>query len=310
LKLDKLIKDSKLVERLNRLDPDNASGSKNDGVNYWKGKKIVSLAEWKRKLVRGGKPFRKGTEEDQRLKEALQFFPDDYEEPLFAFAIPQELKIVANRWITQFRELMYFRKNMKCSRLLCFTCLLCPDKEKGGKFVGISRIIAKAIAVDKAEGEEKEDDNSNSSNTTATTTTPSLYPCPVLNRFKCPYDRKEMKDKPKSQQPLVRNEEEVRAEEDSNSYDIDLDYLFLLSSYSSLVESAFINAKKEGSMVPIKNVEDIYNALTDRETLDRLLQQDLGEEYLEYKDEIVEFFMHIKESVRMEDLTFYKPTDA
>jgi hypothetical protein len=300
LKLDKLINDSKLVERLDKLDPDNASGSKNDGINYWKGKKIVSMAEWKKKIGRNDKPFQEGRE-DQRIKEALQYFPDDYEKSLFTFVVPLELKEAGDKWYNQYLELMQFRNNLKCSRLLCFGCLLCPDKEKSGKLVGISRLIAKAIEVDSEE--EEEDDNSNS-----TTTTPPLYPCPVLNRFKCPYDRKEMKEKPKYQQHLVRNEEEVKEEkEDSNSYDVD--YLFLLSDYSFRLESAFIKAKKEGSAVPVKNVEDIYNALTDRETLDKLLQQELDEELLEYKDEIVEFFMSIKDTIRMEDLTFYNPSD-
>jgi hypothetical protein len=302
LKLDKLVKDSKLIERLDKLDPDNASGSKNDGINYWKGKKIVTLAEWKKKIGRKDKPFQEGIE-DQRIKEALQYFPDDYEKSLFAFVVPQELKEAGDKWYNQYLELMQFRNNLKCSRLLCFGCLLCPDKEKGAKLVGISRLIAKAVEVDR----EEEDDNSNS--TTTTTTTPSLYPCPVLNMFKCPYDRKEMKEKPKYQQHLVRNEEEGK-EEDSNSYDIDLDYLFLLSDYAFRVESAFIKAKKEESVVPIKNVEDIYVALTDRETLDKLLQQELGEEQLEYKDEIVEFFMSIKDTIRMEDLAYHKPTDT
>jgi hypothetical protein len=59
LKLDKLIKDSKLVEKLDKLDPDNASGSKSDGINYWKGKKIVTLAEWKKKIARAIKPFKR-----------------------------------------------------------------------------------------------------------------------------------------------------------------------------------------------------------------------------------------------------------
>jgi hypothetical protein len=130
LKLDKLIKDNKLVERLDKVDPDNASGSKNDGINYWKGKKIVTLADWKRKLVRGGKPFQKGAEEDQRIKEALQFFPDDYEKSVLAFVVPQELKEARNKWCHQYLELMYFRENLKCSRLFCYNCLLCPDKEK------------------------------------------------------------------------------------------------------------------------------------------------------------------------------------
>jgi len=55
------------------------------------------------------------------------------------------------------------------------------------------------------------------------------------------------------------------------------------------------------------NVEDIYNALTDRETLDKLLKQGLAEEYQKYKDDIVEFFMGIKDHVRMQDLKFSNP---
>jgi hypothetical protein len=298
LNLDKLIKDNKLVERLDKLDPDNASGSKNDGINYWKGKKIIRLADWKRKLVRGGKLLQKGTEEDQRIKEALQFFPDDYEHPLFPFSVPQERMEAAMRWRSQYFELMYYRKNLKCSRLLCYNCLLCPDKEKGGQYVGISRLVARGVEVN---NEEEYDNNSDPD---TSTTIPSLYPCSVLNRFKCPYDRREMNKKPKDQKQR-RNEE---VEEDSDS--IDVDYLFLLSAYSYRVELAFIEARKEKSIIPIKNVEDIYNALTDRETLDKLLQQGLDEEHLKYKDEIVEFFMSIKDNIRMEDLTFYKPTDA
>jgi hypothetical protein len=298
LKLDKLIKDSKLVERLDKLDPDNASGSKNDGINYWKGKKIVPLAYWKRKLVRGGKPFQKGTEEDQRIKEALQYFPDDYEYPLFPLAVPQERMEATKKWRNQYLELMYFRKNLKCSRLLCYKCLLCPDREKSGKYVGISRVVARAIEV-------KNDDENymNNNNSNSLRTSPSLYPCSVVNIFKCPYDRN-LNKKPKHQQQKRKKE---GAEKDSNSYDID--DLFIFSAYARGVESAFIKARKEKSTVQIKNVEDIYNVLTDGETLDKLLQQGLDEKHLEYKDEIVEFFMSIKDKVRMEDLTFYKPTD-
>jgi hypothetical protein len=300
LKLDKLIKDSKLVERLDKLDPHNASGSKNDGINYWKGKKIVTLADWKRKLVRSGKPFRKGTEDHQRIKEALQFFPDDYEHPLFPLAVPQELMKVANRWYNQYLELMKFRKNMKCSRLLCFGCLLCPDIEKSKNYLGINRLIARAIEVNN-DGEEGEDNNSNFD---TPTTIQSRYPCSVLNRFKCPYEKKEKRKKLNHQQQSGKGEEE---EKGSNSFDVD--YLFRLAAVSSIVESALIKARKENSIVPINNLEDIYNALTDRETLDKLLQQGLDEERLMYKDEIVEFFMSIKESIRMEDLTFYNPSD-
>ncbi|HEY9406902.1 MAG TPA: hypothetical protein VIP53_05600 [Nitrososphaera sp.] len=39
---------------------------------------------------------------------------------------------------------------------------------------------------------------------------------------------------------------------------------------------------------------------------DAILQQGLDEEHQKYKDDIVEFFMSIKDKVRIEDLTFYR----
>jgi len=95
LKLDKLIKDSKLVKRLDKIDPDNASGRKNDGINYWKGNKIISLAEWKNKFARSDDAYQKGVEV-QKTKEALQYFPDDYQDSLFPLIVPDELKEVTN----------------------------------------------------------------------------------------------------------------------------------------------------------------------------------------------------------------------
>jgi hypothetical protein len=43
------------------------------------------------------KAFQKGIE-DQRIKEALQYFPDDYEKSLFGFVIPQELMEATKKW--------------------------------------------------------------------------------------------------------------------------------------------------------------------------------------------------------------------
>jgi hypothetical protein len=61
------------------------------------------------------------------------------------------------------------------------------------------------------------------------------------------------------------------------------------------------------SKVPIRNVKDGYNALTDRETLDKVLEQGLDEEYRQYKDVCVDFFINIKDKVRIEDLIVYEP---
>jgi hypothetical protein len=64
------------------------------------------------------------------------------------------------------------------------------------------------------------------------------------------------------------------------------------------------------SNVQIRNVKDVYNALTDRDTFDKLLQQGLHEEYQHHKDALVDFFMNMKNKVRIEDLTFHEPIFA
>ena len=64
---------------------------------------------------------------------------------------------------------------------------------------------------------------------------------------------------------------------------------------------------KRLSKVSIRNVQDVYNALTDRGKLDKLLQQGLEEEYQQYKDQIVEFFTSMKDKVRIEELIVHEP---
>ena len=100
-------------------------------------------------------------------------------------------------------------------------------------------------------------------------------------------------------------EKEEEEGEEVKSIMIDVDQLFQLSEIAFLVELAFATAEKNTSKIQIKNVQDVYNALTDKETFDKLLQQGLDEEHQEYKDKIVQFFMSIKDKVRIEDLPCY-----
>jgi hypothetical protein len=51
----------------------------------------------------------------------------------------------------------------------------------------------------------------------------------------------------------------------------------------------------------------VYNALTDRETLNNVLEQGLDDEYQRHRDEIVNQFMSIKDKIKIEDLTLYEP---
>jgi hypothetical protein len=54
----------------------------------------------------------------------------------------------------------------------------------------------------------------------------------------------------------------------------------------------------------------VYNALTDKETLNKVLEQGLDDEgYQRYRDELVNLFMSLKEKdkIKIEDLTLYEP---
>jgi hypothetical protein len=71
------------------------------------------------------------------------------------------------------------------------------------------------------------------------------------------------------------------------------------------VELALAKAQEEDSVFRIRSAADAYQALTNRETLEMALQQGLKEEHRRYKDEIVRFFMNMKDRVRVEDLRVY-----
>ena len=317
--LDKSV--TNLSLRLNKLYPDiSSSNSSNDGINYWKGRKIIPLDKWL-KITKANTISRR---ENYKVKEGLQYFPDDYFEWMFPLGIPEQLKEEANKWYSDYIELMEHRRNPRIGRTKCFHCLLSPSREESAIFLGINKVIARAI----------EQENNTPSST--------IYPCPILNRYECPFDKKKS---------IVNNK--INEEEKENSNLLDVDDLFNLSEIAFQVELALgeaqtitksneniyeadfeagkvkeiyanyhgdpysfsteypleekLNEVKRLSKVPIRNVQDVYNALTDRETFDKLLQQGLDEQLLQHKDVWIDYFMSMKDKVRIEDLILYEP---
>jgi hypothetical protein len=329
--LDKSV--NNLSQRLDKLYPDTSS-NRSDGVNYWKGRKIIPLDKWL-KITKANTISRT---EKYNVKEGLQYFPDDYFGWMFSLGIPEDLKEDANKWYSDYIELMEYRRNSRIGRTKCFRCLLSPDMEESALFVGINKVIARALEDGNSYNTSKKDtsnscNNNDSSSSTFTRT--SIYPCKVLNRYACPYDNKDSKIK--------------------SDVNFDVDDLFALYKLAFQVELAFghaysmsksnetiyeadfeagkvkeIYANYHGdpysfsieyqleenlskvhkvSKVPIRNVQDVYNALTDRETLNKVLEQGLDdEEYQRQRDEIVNLFMGLKEKdkIKIEDLTLYE----
>ena len=85
----------------------------------------------------------------------------------------------------------------------------------------------------------------------------------------------------------------------------DVDYLFHLSEIAFAVELALAKAQEEDSVFRIRNAADAYEALTNEETLEKVLHQGLKEEHMQYKDKIVELFTNMKDRIKAEDLTVY-----
>ena len=252
LNLDRSI--NKLLERINNLYPDV------NGPGYWKGRKIVSLDQWYQ------------VKERYSLKVALQYFPNDFYDgfPSILNNIEdQALKEDANGWYSDFVKLMEDSRNAKYGRTLCFRCLLSPDRETVRIFAGMNKVISRALDTDSE----------------------SVYPCKILNRFLCPYDKK------------IVAEVEGMAMDNNQIEKPDVDYLFYLSELAFAVELALAKARGEDSVIKIRGAAEVHEALTNKETLEMVLQQGLKEEHMKYKDEIVKLLMGMKDRIKTEDLT-------
>ena len=103
----------------------------------------------------------------------------------------------------------------------------------------------------------------------------------------------------------VDGEEEKDITVDSTARKHDVDYLFYLSELAFAVELALAKAQQEDSIFRIKSAKDVYHVLTDKEALEKILQQGLKEEHMQYKDRIVELFMNMKDRIKVEDLRVY-----
>jgi hypothetical protein len=126
----------------------------------------------------------------------------------------------------------------------------------------------------------------------------SVYPCKILNRFACPYDKK----------MIVGSEEEEDITVNSITKRPDVDYLFYLFYLSELafaVELALARALEEDSVFRIKSAADVYHVPTNKDTLEIVLRQGLKEEHMRSEDRIVEYFINMKDKIKVEDLRVY-----
>jgi hypothetical protein len=128
---------------------------------------------------------------------------------------------------------------------------------------------------------------------------PIEYPCRVVNRFQCPYEKS-----------IIKEHNDV----DATKSNINVDDLFRLQRMVFFVEIALAGARKEDSKIQIRDKQDLYHALTDRDAFVKILQQtDDSLNSIEYRDitvgqdnnDIVDYFMRFKNYLDMNELRFY-----
>lgn len=160
-----------------------------------------------------------------------------------------------------------------------FSLLTSPDRNDS-IFIGIIRLVTKGFEENKSKNK------------------PIPYPCHVVNRFECPYEKGKVSNRK-----------------------FDLEDLFELANVAFAVEVALAVARKGSSAVQIKNKEDLYRVLTNREMLYMILEQEYDYVLLDKRtsndtsrfeqlqkdnrDKIIDYFMNIKDKVKLEELRFY-----
>ena len=184
MNLDKTIKE--LTDRLDIVHPYSSAFSstnnhqnRNDGINYWKDKKIISAKDWN-DLYEKSSTYTNNYNTILTSRKPLQYFPDDYNGSISISGIVDEkLKEEIQKWNSDYYELLEFRKNPILGRKKCSKCLLSGSNDDP-IFIGIEKVFARIV--------------SNQCNDNAATNQSDgiiTYHCNVMNIFSCPFKSKE-----------------------------------------------------------------------------------------------------------------------
>ena len=302
MNIDKTIKE--LTNRLDEIHPYSVSSSisndqnRNDGINYWKGKKIISAKAWN-DLYQKSSTYTDTYTTILTSRKPLQYFPDDYNGSISVIGLKDEkLKEEIQKWNTDYYELLEYRKNPTLGRMKCTKCLLSGSNDDP-IFVGIEKVFARIVS------------NQCNKNNTVNNHSDGIitYHCNIMNIFSCPFESKE-----------EYHNNSIDGKDEKARYPYKREDLFTLHQISFAIEQAIStfseitkdneiiyevdfendrvqeihtkyngepeswgwqeNVKEQLSKVkPISNIviirdeQDIYDILTNREKLETLIEE-------------------------------------
>jgi len=253
-----------------------------EALRIWKGRKVISKDEWMEYHESGQKKFK---------MKALVTYPDDF---------VQNIWINDNKWYSDYIELLVKKKNPNYGKFLCRNCILNPEMQDE---YGIRRILLHAFE----EGERPND------------------PCSIVNRFECPYPK--TKDDNSITYVILENLHVICKTVDAalshaiylleNDYylyriDFDRNWVETLTSYGERYtggSSIELELDDKFSEVPIRDRNDIFKALTNKDTLEKLIDQNFkrqsnpDDELNKWlRETIPNLFEDMKDKVSIEDL--------
>ena len=310
MNIDKTI--NELSNRLDLVHPYSSSFTsnkelKNDGINYWKGKKIISVKDWN-ELYEKNSTYTRTYKITLTSRKPLLYFPDNYNDSISSIGVvSDELKEEIQKWNADYSELLEYRKNPILGRKKCSKCLLSSSHDDP-IFAGIEKVFAK-IVMKYCNSNDTVNDYSQSPNIT--------YHCNVMNIFSCPFKSKEsfknIDEKDETSKLSYKREDLFALHKISFAFEQAITTFFETTRNNEIIfEVDFENDRvkeihtsyygeskswgwqenvneqlskvKPISNIVIRDEQDIYNILTNREKLEYLLQEyeknqlDKGEE--------------------------------
>ena len=298
--IGKIIKE--LTNRLDEVHPYsslsiNNQQNKNDGINYWKGKKIISVKDWN-DLYEKNSTYTDTSTTTLTSGQPLHYFPDDYNGSISSFRVIDEIKEETQKWNKEYYELFEYRKNPILGRMKCSNCIL-SGFFNDPIFVGMEKVFARIVMTD---CNNNEVNNANAENPIIS------HPCKIMNFFQCPFESKK-----------EENDSNIENNKEISKYPYKREDLFALQRVVFAIEQAistffeitknneiiyevdFVNdrvqeidtkyndeseswgwndnVKEQLSKVkPISNIvirdeQDIYSILTNREKLELLFEE-------------------------------------
>jgi hypothetical protein len=288
INLDKTIKE--LTDRLDEVHPYSSVYSsisnhqnRNDGINYWKDKKIISIKDWNN-LYQKSSTYTNTYTTILTSRKPLQYFPDDYNSSISVIGVEdKKLKEEIQKWNIDYYELLEYRKNPTLGRMKCTKCLLSGSNDDP-IFIGIEKVFARIV--------------SNQCNNAFKNQfhVPITYHCNIMNIFSCPFESIENSKYPFKRDDLFTLHQISFAIEQSIST-----FFEITKDNEIIYEADFVNDKvqeihtkyngeleswgwqknvkeqlskvKPISKIVIRDKQDIYDILTNREKLECLFQE-------------------------------------